>query len=165
MSDTGSWEPLVFDYCYLLKALNWPSGPYVFLHCCLTYILCYNFMHCFGVGDIKANSCPSVPILASVLYLFKFVSIKCLKLIHNAYYLKTQIKFKCETFTVLELCPFIMLYASRSYHWFFMPYLWALCYLVCASICLFVHPSVPLQVKVFGWGSFWWSWKSNQLET
>ena len=27
-----------------------------------------------------------------------------------------------------------------------------------------VHPSVPLQVKVFGQGSFWWSWSPINLK-
>ena len=31
-------------------------------------------------------------------------------------------------------------------------------------VCSFVHPSVPLQVKVFGQGCFWWSWGPINLK-
>ena len=38
-------------------------------------------------------------------------------------------------------------------------------FLICRLfIMLFVRPSVPLQVEVFGQGSFWWSWSPINLK-
>ena len=74
-------------------------------------------------------------------------------------YLKASEKIGCH----LGIQSLIFLWLIYGHYVF-----WSVCLSVRSSVRPFVHPSirlsVPLQVRVFGQGSFWWSWSPIYLK-
>ena len=86
---------------------------------------------------------------------------KCCTVVEYMYIVDDQYCFVCISIIYLFLCFYALFLCPVYGHYVF----WSVRPLFFLSfVHLFVRPSVPHQVKVFVWGSFWWSWRPINLK-